>query len=86
MAHQEHPPSSAIDHIKLVPAKVVIDRNLKLIDESEVSTLALKLARESFFGESTMIKCTFAGDQQLPGLPEHEVQPLKNQIFTLFPS
>ena len=82
---QECLPSSAIDHTKLVPAKVVIDRNPKLLCESKVSTLALKLARESFFGEAVMLKCTVADDRELPGLPEHEVQLLKNQILTLFP-
>ena len=64
---------------------MVIDRNPKLLSESKVSTLALKLARESFFGEAVMLKCTVAGDRELPGLPEHEVQLLKNQILTLFP-
>ena len=38
-----------------IPAKVVIDRNPKLLCESKVSTLALKLARESFFGEAVML-------------------------------
>ena len=32
-----------------------------------------------------MLKCTVAGDRELPGLPEHEVQLLKNQILILFP-
>ena len=82
---QERLPSSVIDRTKLVPAKVVIDRNPKLLCESKASTLALKLARESFFGEAVMLKCTVAGDRELPGLPEHEVQLLKNQILTLFP-
>ena len=77
---QECLPSSAIDCTKLVPAKVVIDRNPKLLYESKASTLALKLVRESFFGEAVMLKCTVAGDRELPGLPEHEIQLLKNDI------
>lgn len=29
---------------------------------------------ESFFGDAVMLKCTVAGDRELPGLLEHEVQ------------
>jgi hypothetical protein len=53
--------------------------------ESKVPKLALKLARESFFGEAVMIQCTFSGERELPGLPLHEMQLLKNQILTMFP-
>ena len=40
---------------------------------------------ESFLGQAVMLKCTVAGDQELPGLLEHEVQLLKNQMLILFP-
>ena len=81
----KHLPSSAIDRTKLVPAKVVVDRNQKLMCESKVPKLALKLARESFFGEKVMIQCTFGGERELPGLTLRETQLLKNQILTMFP-
>ena len=58
----------------------------KLISESKVSTLALKLARESFFGEDVMVQCTVASDRKLPALPVHELELLKNQVLTLFPA
>ena len=32
-----------------------------------------------------MIQCTFSGERELPGLPLHEMQLLKNQILTMFP-
>ena len=69
-----------------MPAKEIIDRNPKLVCESKVSTLALKLARESFFGEDVMVQCTVAGDRELPALPGHELELLKNQVLTLFPA
>ena len=53
--------------------------------ESKVPKLALKLARESFFGEAVMIQCTVSGEREHPGLPLHEMQLLKNQILTMFP-
>ena len=53
--------------------------------ESKVPKLALKLARESSFGEAVMIQCTFSGESELPGLPLHEMQLLKNEILTMFP-
>ena len=79
-------PSSPINHSKLVAAKEITDRNPKLMCESKVPTLALKLARESFFGEDVMAQCTVAGDRKLPALPVHELELLKNQVLTLFPA
>ena len=51
-----------------------------------MSTLALKLARESFFGKDVMVRCTVVGDRELPALPQHELDLLKGQILTLFPA
>ena len=47
-------PASAIDQTKLVPAAQTLLRYPKLAVESKASVLAVKLARESFFGESAM--------------------------------
>lgn len=76
-------PSSSIDRTKLVPTEVVIDKNQSMICESKVSALALKLARESFFGEDVVVRCT-VGDHELPALPQHELDLLKGQI--IFPA
>ena len=33
-----------------------------------------------------MVQCTVAGDRELPALPVHELELLKNQVLTLFPA
>ena len=43
--------SSVIEKSKLLPCDTVLDRYSKLKNESRIGTLAVKLAREVFFGE-----------------------------------
>ena len=45
----------------------------------------MKLAKDAFFGEEVMARCTVAGERELPGLPTDELQRLKHTIFMLFP-
>ena len=78
-------PSSAINKKKLLPPKTVIRNNPSLMCPSKVPTLALKLAKESFFGEEVMGRCTFAGSRDLPALPSAEKQHLKHLLLSLFP-
>ena len=52
---------------------------------SKLPTLAVKLAKVSFFGAEVMSKCTVAGNRDLPGLPTNELESLKHTLFTLFP-
>lgn len=78
-------PSSAINKKKLLPPKTVIQNNQSLMCPSKVPTLALKLAKESFFGEDVMARCTFAGTRELPALPTTEKNHLKHLLLSLFP-
>ena len=78
-------PSSAINKKRLIPPKTVIQSNPNLMCPSKAPTLALKLARESFFDEEMMARCTVAGSQELPALPTTELQHLKHMLHTLFP-
>ena len=41
----------------------------KLRSPSNIGTLAVKLAKEVYFGENVLAKCTVSGDRGLPGLP-----------------
>lgn len=47
--------------------------------------LAQKLAKEAYFGEAIMVQFTVAGERDLPGLPEREMNELKSKILSLFP-
>ena len=78
-------PSSAINKQKLKSASEVILRYPKLRSPSNVGTLAALLAREAYFGEDVLAKCTVAGDRDLPGLPIAELQELKQTLFFQFP-
>ena len=80
-----HLPSSVINKKKLKSASEVILRYPKLQSPSNVGTLAAKLAREAYFGEDVLAKCTVAGDRGLPGLPITELQELKQTLFFQFP-
>ena len=78
-------PSSAINKKKLVPPETVIENNRSLMCPSKVSTLALKLAKESFFGEEIMARCTVAGSRDRPALPTAEKNQLKALVQSFFP-
>ena len=78
-------PSSAIDRTKLVAAAQTLLRYPKLGVESKASVLAVKLARESFFGESAMAQCTVMGCGKYPALPPKELNSLKQVMFGQFP-
>ena len=78
-------PSSAVNKESLKPACQVLLHYPKLQTESKVSKLAVKLARESFFGEDVMAKCTVMGFNRYPALPIPELAELKQTLFALFP-
>ena len=50
-----------------------------------MTTLALILARECFFGEDVMIQCTPQGGSDKPGLPYAELMQIKEEIRKTFP-
>ena len=51
-----------------------------------MTTLAVALAREAFFGEEVMAQCTAKGYGGKPGLPQQELMALKEEIRRLFPN
>lgn len=77
--------SSCIDKSKLIPIDMVVAKYPKLRTVSKASTLAVKLAKESVFGEDVMRQCTVHGTRQLPGLPVKELFHLKKAVFDQFP-
>ena len=47
--------------------------------------MAVKLAREAYFGEQIMLKCTVYGSTNLESLPIEKVLQLKCNILLLLP-
>ena len=64
---------------------LVVEKYYKLKIPSKMSTLAVKLARESFFGDELMAKCTVKGTREFGPLPEAELLKLKWFLSQLFP-
>lgn len=62
----------------------VLEKNKKLKIVSKVSTLALKLARESFFSPTVMAQSTPSGGRNVACLPPEELYQLKTVVFQLF--
>ena len=77
-------PSSVIYKDRLIPVCQVFQNYPKLLCTSKVGSLAVKLARESYFGEDVMVQCTVAGERDLPGLPVDELQQLKQALYMRF--
>ena len=52
------------------------------ITESTAPRIAQFVAREAFFGESILVRCTPQGTQGVPALPRRELAQLKKFMFT----
>lgn len=73
--------SSVIDKRVLIPVDAVLAKYPALVGkEGKTGELACKLAREAFFGEEVMMKCTANGYGDRPGLPQAELLELKAVI------
>lgn len=70
-------PSESIDAGKLTSVQDVLHKHKKLACASKVGTLAVKLAKEAYFGEVVMVQCTVAGDR---GLPHYGTSAAENNI------
>ena len=88
---QEHAgttlPSSAIPKSSLLPVSTVVHTNADLVGkDGKMTTLAVALAREAFFGEEVMAQCTAKGYGGKPGLPHKEMMLLKEEVRRLYPN
>ncbi len=77
-------PSSMISKHDLKTPQEVIRKYHKLRGECKAGKLSLKLAKEAYFGESLLAKCTVYGCRELPGLPLVDLNELKNTMFLQF--
>ena len=76
-------PSDAIDKECLRSIEAVLVG--KSVIESVAPTIAQLLAREAFFGESILSKCTPQGSRAAPALPRKKLLELKKLMFTKLP-
>ncbi len=76
--------SSEIRKDRLQPPDSVVRKYCNLKGRSKAGLLAVKLAKEAFFGEDVMIRCTVSGKRQLPALPFAELNQLKQRLFLQF--
>ena len=63
----------------------VVTKYIKLKNPSTMPKLSVKLARESFFGDETLIRCTVSGQREHASLPEIQLHNLKLFMVRLFP-
>ena len=80
-----HLPSCIIDKSSFMPPEDVIRRYPKLKGESKAGKLAVKLAKEAFFGNKILVQCTVSGCRDLPALPLAELNELKQRMLMQFP-
>ena len=73
--------SSAINQQTLVSPEDVIQRYHSLKGVAKASTLAVRLAREAYFGDDVLGKCTVAGFRDDHALPVAELNRLKEKLF-----
>ena len=63
----------------------VLAKYRTLRTESKAGKLAVRLAKEAIFGEDVLAKCMVGGFRDLPALPLHELNELKQLMFAQFP-
>ena len=78
-------PSTSINKLALLKSVVdVLNASRNLLIPGKASTLAVKLAREAFFGEEVLLKCTVAGGRGFYALPVDELRDMKAVIWQQF--
>ena len=77
--------SSEIDTTNLSSVEEVVALYSQYLCVDKAGTLAVKLAREAFFGDSILARCTVYGARGLPGLPRDTLTDLKQALFVHFP-
>ena len=78
--------SSAINVGELKSPEEIFSKYSNLKTDSKMGALAVKLAREAYFGDAVLIQCTPRGWQDIPALPHTELNQLKAKLFEAFPA
>ena len=77
----EKKPLPPIDHDALITPAKVLHKYPQLISPAKISTFAVRLCKEAYFGKYVMSFCTFSGSGSLPGLPEAQFMAMKAFLF-----
>ena len=72
-----------IPFAELISPQTVVEKYPKLLKVSKISTLAVRLAKESYFGCKVMASCTVRGVGDQPALPKTELDKLKTFLQKL---
>ena len=72
--------SAALHTHQLISPDDVTAANWKIAKPSKVGPFSVKLAREAFFWDDVLAKCTVFGCRDYPGLPPAELQALKQCV------
>ena len=94
-----HPEPYGLNHTYInnsLPSDKIVKESLKSVEDAlrgydelkcaeKASTLTQKLAREAFFGEDVMKRCTPGGTKDFPALPKDEMFSLKKEVFQQLP-
>ena len=65
------------------PEEVMQKYQHKLLRQGKIGELSVKLAKEAYFGEDIMRRCTVMGQRERPGLPPQILSELKKFLFGL---
>ena len=76
--------SSEIDKAQLKRVPDVLQKYKELRTECKITLMAVKLAREAFFGDGILKRCTPRGWNELPALPQAELNQRKPLFFINF--
>lgn len=68
----------------LISPYIVVDKYKQLKTVSRMSTLSVRLAKESFFGKETMRNCTVRGTREHDALPAKKLSDLKRFLQHVF--
>lgn len=72
-----------IPYAEMINPQTVVQKYPQLLKQSKISTLAVRLAKESYFGGKVMASCTVRGVGDLPALPKTELDKLKTFLQKL---
>ena len=78
-------PSEEIVRSGLRSIPEVLQKYPELQTDAKMGVLGVKLAREAFFGDDILKRCTPRGWQDLPALPQGQLFALKTTLWNQFP-
>lgn len=82
-ALKEKKPLPEIDKSTLISPQEVVDKYPQFLNRSKMSTLAVKLSKESYFGNEIMVLCTVKGTGKFHALPESVMKEFKLFLLEL---